>query len=162
MNTVCSSLVGLTLFCCAAGCAYPAPTQKGSTVVVPGFRVKVSYSDKASLELKRRGETIVIFGYLFASPTKVTPRNIVSDMGEIGLGDLHAEVQPKQMADLPTLRVDQQNRRYMKPEDVRVLINVASGRKSSPDNLLACDIYEGRLQKVQSRTVPIHCKLIGE
>jgi hypothetical protein len=42
------------------------------------------------------------------------------------------------------------------------LINVYSGRKSSPDNLLDCGIYEGPLKAVQSQSIPISCKIIGE
>jgi hypothetical protein len=44
----------------------------------------------------------------------------------------------------------------------QLLINVYSGRKSSPNNLLDCGIYEGSLQAVQGQSIPIPCKLIGE
>jgi hypothetical protein len=44
----------------------------------------------------------------------------------------------------------------------QLLINVYSGRKSSPNNLLDCGIYEGALKAVQGQSIPISCKLIGE
>jgi hypothetical protein len=44
----------------------------------------------------------------------------------------------------------------------QLLINVYSGRKSSPNNLLDCGIYEGPLAAIQGTSVPISCKLIGE
>ncbi len=44
----------------------------------------------------------------------------------------------------------------------QLLINVYSGRKSSPNNLLDCGIYEGSFQAIQGQSIPIACKLIGE
>jgi hypothetical protein len=44
----------------------------------------------------------------------------------------------------------------------QLLINVYSGRKSSPNNLLDCGIYEGSLAAIQGQSIPISCKLIGE
>jgi len=44
----------------------------------------------------------------------------------------------------------------------QLLINLYSGRKSSPDNLLDCGIYEGPLKAVEGKNIPIACKLIGE
>lgn len=163
MTTPTSLLLGMTLLSGAVAPRQPAPVEKPPTTVVPGFRVQIIYSDKARAELKRRQETVVILGYPFGFPAKSAPRNIVSKQGEIGIADdLRAEIQPGQVANIPTLTLDGSNFKYLTAAGIQILINVVSGRKSSPDNLLNCDIYEGPLKKVQGQAIPIHCKLIGE
>jgi hypothetical protein len=52
--------------------------------------------------------------------------------------------------------------KWFDTQGVQLLINVYSGRKSSPNNLLDCGIYEGPMQAVQGKSIPISCKLIGE
>ncbi len=151
----------LVLF--VVGCSKHArPPTRLPESVVPDLRVDISYSAQAMRELKRRGETVVVFGDTYGFPKKGAPSSLVDKMGEIGLGDLHAETLPGQVATIPSLTIDQNDLNFLTPAGVQVLINVVSGRKSSPDNLLACDIYDGPLQAVRFKTVPIHCKLIGE
>jgi hypothetical protein len=128
--------------------------------VVPGFRVEISYSEQAINELKRRAETVVVFGYPFGFPRPTAPKSLVSDMGEIGLGEFRTEVSPGDVANIPTLALNRNNLRYV--EEVKLLVNVVSGRRSSRDNLLSCDIYEGDLAPVASKAIPIKCRLIGE
>jgi hypothetical protein len=44
----------------------------------------------------------------------------------------------------------------------KVNVNVASARKSSSDNLLACDFIDGPLSAVQKQPVTLHCAWIEE
>ncbi|MGH8182995.1 MAG: hypothetical protein ACREPH_04975 [Rhodanobacteraceae bacterium] len=53
------------------------------------------------------------------------------------------------------------NRLAMLDGPVMVNLNVASARKSSEDNLLACDFIEGKLTDVQKAPVALHCGLIS-
>ncbi len=43
-----------------------------------------------------------------------------------------------------------------------MLVNVFSGRHSSPDNLLDCDFFQDKITVAARAPIPIHCKLIGE
>jgi hypothetical protein len=52
--------------------------------------------------------------------------------------------------------------KWFDSQGLQLLINVYSGRKSSPNNLLDCGIYEGALKAIQGQSIPISCKLIGE
>ena len=155
-------LLSLVLFRLAAAQLQPQSTRQPASISVPGFRVEMTYSPKAILELKRRQETVVVFGYTYGSPTKQAPRRMLSREGDIGLSNLHAEIQPGQIATIPTLTLDQDKLEYVTPHSVQVLVNIVSGRRSSPDNLLDCTVYQGPLEKVQTQTIPIHCKLIDE
>ena len=151
-----SVVVASYLICNAVLAAQPSADTKE---VVPGFRVEISYSAKAITELKNRAETVVIFGYPFGFPKPSAPKGLVSDMGEIGLGDFLTEIRPGDLANIPTLALNRNNLQYVAGE-TKLLVNVVSGRRSSRDNLLDCDFYEGSLAR--SHAIPIKCKLIGE
>ena len=151
----------LLLSTCIAFCSGHAQTpQTGNKV--PGFQVKVAFSPKATQDLARRKETIVVFGYLYGLPKPLTPRPPhVTDMGEIGLGDFKTEVKPGETARFPELNVNRSALTQIAGPP-HVLVNVVSGRRSTHDNLLNCSIYQGELRKVQKQDLPIQCKLIAE
>jgi hypothetical protein len=129
---------------------------------LPGFSVKLTLSDKASKKLTNNSETIVVAGYLTCSPKQGTPERYVGDEGEIWLGQVKAEVTPGKSAIFEHVELDQDALKWADKQGPQLLINVYSGRKSSENNLLDCGIYQGSLQAVQSRSIPISCKLIGE
>lgn len=83
-------------------------------------------------------------------------------MGEVGLGNTQIEIKPGATANFPSVSLDTNALGYISEAGPQLLINVFSGRKSSPNNLLDCQIYEGSLKQIQGRTIPISCKLIGE
>ena len=45
---------------------------------------------------------------------------------------------------------------------VMVNVNAYSARHSSPDNILACDFFDGKLSAAVRKTVQLHCSLIDE
>jgi hypothetical protein len=124
---------------------------------VPGFQVKVTLSPKAAEELARRQETIVVFGYLFGLPKAGVP----ADMGEIGLGNFKTEIKLGDTARFPEFELNA-SALGQTTGTPQVLVNVVSGRRSSPNNLLNCSIYEGDLSKLQKEELLITCKLITE
>ena len=70
---------------------------------------------------------------------------------------------------LPTARarfvvppVDPATLQYVKDGKEQVLINVFTGRRSSQDNLIACDIFQDDVKLAEANGVKIACKLISE
>ncbi|MCY1245749.1 hypothetical protein D9M72_589180 [compost metagenome] len=51
---------------------------------------------------------------------------------------------------------------WVKDGEPLVNINVYSTRRSGPDNLLDCDVYDGPLKAIAGSATKIGCKLIGE
>ena len=47
-------------------------------------------------------------------------------------------------------------------KDIRVLVNIYSGRRSTADNLLDCAILSQKMSVVKGRTIPLTGKLISE
>jgi hypothetical protein len=106
-------------------------------------------------------ETIIVVGYLSGNPRKGALKKFVDEMGQVDLGEIKAEIAPGMSAGFGEIKFlkDAYEQTDKKPQ---LLINVYSGRKSSPDNLLDCGIYEGDLLPIQAKSTPISCKLIGE
>jgi hypothetical protein len=78
------------------------------------------------------------------------------------MGEVTKEIAPGATAKFDTVKLNQPMLKWLDDRGPQLLINVYSGRKSSPNNLLDCGIYEGSLQAIQGQSIPISCKLIGE
>jgi hypothetical protein len=124
--------------------------------------VKITYSEKAMSTLVAGKETVIVAGYLTASPIAGTPKQYVDRMGEIGLGEVDREIAPEAIATFSNVTPTPAMMKWVDSQGPQLLINVYSGRKSSPNNLLDCGIYEGSLAAIQGQSIPISCKLIGE
>lgn len=145
-----------------------SPPQKridpAQTVIAhaKGFRVNLTLSDKAKKLLTEKRETIIVAAYVSGIPKPGTPSRFVEDMGEIGLGQRDVEVAPGQNADVGEIRLDSDALAQITDKGPQLLVNVFSGRKSSKNNLLSCDIYEGPLERVEGKSIAISCTLIAE
>lgn len=128
----------------------------------PGFLVDVSLSSKARQKLIASKETVVVAGYLSGNPKPSAQKKYVDEMGEVNLGTLRAELAPGENAEFSDIKLKQDAFEQTDKNSPQLLINVFSGRKSSKNNLLDCGIFEGTLESVQERSIPISCKLIGE
>jgi hypothetical protein len=140
--------------------ASPAPAPQAAALA--SFTVKVAYSQKAMDTLVVGKETVIVAGYLTASPIAGTPKQFVDRMGELGLGQVQKEIAPGAIATFASVKPTPAMMKWVDSSGPLLLINVYSGRKSSPNNLLDCGIYEGSLQAVNGQSIPISCKLIGE
>jgi hypothetical protein len=128
-----------------------------------GFSVNVTYSQKASSTLAAGKETVIVAGYLYGFPVQGTPKKYVDHMGQISVGDdIKQEISPGAVATFGSIKFDEAMLKWMDSQGPQIVINVYSGRKSSPNNLLDCGFYEGPLKAIQGTSLPISCKLIGE
>jgi len=126
------------------------------------FDVTVTLSEKARQTLTDKKETIVVSAMFHGNPKKDSPGDYFEDHVPDNLGVRDIEIQPGAIATFSGLRMQQDSRNHLDGRDPDLLINVVSGRRSSKDNLLECDIYEGKLKAVSGKTIPISCKLIHE
>lgn len=135
----------------------------GATRSFGGFVVNLSLSPKAKRALVERNETIIVAGYFYGFPKKGTPRKFVDDMGEVWVGKtIQDEVKPGVDATFGDIKLDSRALDRLDEKGAQLLINVFSGRRSSKNNVLSCDTYEGPREKVQGGSLPISCKLITE
>jgi hypothetical protein len=168
-NRISSAKAALAFLLLAAGATLgPAAAQQpkasppAPVATVPGFTVAITYSQKAMATLTSSKETVIVDGDLYGFAKPGTPKQDADHMGEVYMGEVKDEIAPGATATFKNVQTKQANAKWIDSRGVQLLINVYSGRKSSPNNLLDCGIYEGPLKDVQGTTIPIACKLIGE
>jgi hypothetical protein len=165
-----SSRAMLVLLISLAGGAVfgPAFAQQQNAKPVPpaaapaGFTVSVTYSQKSMDKLIASKETVIVVGYLYGFPKAGTPKRDIDGVGQVDLGEIKKKIVPPAIATFDSVKPDQALMKWVNDQGLQILINVYSGRKSSPNNLLDCGIYEGPLAAIQGKSIPIACKLIGE
>ncbi len=91
--------------------------------------------------LVSRKETVVVAGYLYGFPRHSIPKRYVDEIGLVDLGEVKDEIAPGATATFDKIKPDQALLKWLDSQGLQLLINVYSGRKSSPNNLLDCGIY---------------------
>jgi hypothetical protein len=87
---------------------------------------------------------------------------LIDDIGQVDLGEVKSEVAPDKDAAFGDFQLKKDALQQVDSRGPQLLINVFSGRKSSPNNLLDCGIYEGLLKSAREANIKVACKLIGE
>jgi hypothetical protein len=85
----------------------------------------------------------------------------VNEVGSVDLLNPQVELRGAGQARFNNLSIPATTRNQLTSQDYRVNVNVFSGRKSSQDNVLSCDIFDGRISAIQPG-VTLKCGLIGE
>jgi hypothetical protein len=156
--------LGLTILAGLAGSA-SIPGARAATpawMVGPDFAVQVSLSPKAAARLARPKETIVISADFYGD-ANARGRRRENEIGQIVLSPTQKdEIAGAGVARFHGPRYDKTLLGDVDANGLQVLINVFSGRHSSPDNLLDCDLFQDKVSIAAKATIPIHCKLIGE
>lgn len=158
------SLSFVMLACTACGQAPPgtngSPTTASSDKYA--FTVAVTLSDAARKQFDKSGESLVIGAAYFATPAANAPKGVVNEIGTIDLGRKEKELASSGEVTFDGSALKRDRLTYVKGLP-QVNINVWSGRKSSPDNLLDCDMFQDAIT-VAARKNPItlHCRLIDE
>jgi len=149
-----------------AATAVSAPTRSATPdwATSPAFQVAVSLSPKAAARLAHPRETVIVSAYVYG---EATPRGVrlhlADEMDQIDFGkEQTVELPGAGVARLAGVRYDRNKLVYLIDRKLLVLVNVYSGRRSSPDNLLDCGIFQDSVDLAAQAPIPIRCKLIGE
>lgn len=141
--------------------AEPVAIKDGKILIAP-FEIDLALSDKAVSALKAGGETIVFAFHFYGDPT--TP---MSDANKKYFSDcygfsLRREFPVQKRYAIEGLEIPADFYAPLADKDISVNLNIISGRKSSPNNLLSCGILEGRLSELAGRRFFLTGKLIRE
>lgn len=139
-----------------------AQNQQPETFIsVPSFYVTVMPTDHAQQRMESDNETIVVFATLMGEASS----NASVRLDESGRVDLtssqHELIGSGRTTEFSDLAIASDIVNQLASRDYTVNVNVVSGRQSSDDNLLACDVFEGRMSELQPG-VTLRCGLIGE
>ena len=152
----------LSLAMLTAGLAGPASATPDWTVG-PGYSVVVSLSPKAAARLAHPKETVKVWAEYYGDANDKGSRLKIAVEGQINLSpDRTIEIPGAGVATFPGPKYDKNLMVDIEGGTPQVLINVISGRHSSPDNLLDCDIFQDAITVAAKAPIQIHCKLIGE
>lgn len=129
-----------------------------------GFDVDIVLSPKAAATLAARHEGLFLFASYAGAPKKWAAK-YVDQIGQIDLVGHSVGMNAPGRSGLvrfkgPTIAT---KRLTMIQGPVLVNLNVASARKSGPDNLLDCDFIDGKLADVRRHSpIALRCGLIEE
>lgn len=128
--------------------------------VVAPVTVNISLSPKAEAQLVSTGETIVVEAVYAGDPA---PGASV-ETNEFGLVDMGKTQKEIKASGIVRFEEDVINK-AMLPKvtgQPQIMLNVRSGKKASPSNILACTFYWDSVKAASAKTVEIPCKLLTE
>ncbi|MFI5187093.1 MAG: hypothetical protein ACHQF0_10235 [Chitinophagales bacterium] len=135
---------------------------EGDSLEIPSFKIEVSLSQKANEKLKKGNETIIVWAYFSGIPKDTTLKEYLKS-GGMSIASTQQELSGEnRTAEIEGVRFSKSLYDSLADKDIQVLINIYSGRKSSRDNLLDCDILEEKMSVVKGKEFTLKGKLIGE
>ena len=136
-------------------------TVMNDSVQIPSFSIQVSLTKTANEKLIHDKETIIVSA-LFSGSPKDTLSKEYREMGEMFITEARMELDSSRLATFTGVRFSRARYDSLADKDIRLLINIFSGRHSGPDNLLDCNILEEKMSAVKGRTFVLTGKLINE
>ena len=132
-----------------------------SPQTIPAFKVEVTLSDAATQEFAKSGETVIVAASFFADPKPGTDKRDIDEIGQVDLGGRQVELHGAGTANFDGSAVAR-NKLHLIAGAPQVNINVWSGRHTSQDNLLGCDMFQGSIAAAARKPVQLHCALLTE
>lgn len=135
---------------------------EAQTPAAPRWQVSVTLSPKAAEKLAAGKEEIIAAAYYYGEPTKAAAKK-ADEIGQIDLGQEELRLGSAGGTVVFVGKGFKADRLgWVVGREARINLNVYSARKSSPDNLLACDLFEDTVAVATAKPVVVACKLIGE
>jgi len=134
--------------------------QKDS-VLIPSFSVQVKLSPLASQKLAQDKETIIVHAWFSGIP-KDSASKEYRESGALFIRQAQAVADSNGVAGFEGIRFAKAIYDSLADKDIRVLINVYSGRRSASDNLLDCGMLADKMSAVKGKKIVLEGKLINE
>ncbi len=148
--------IGRSVLLLSMAAATAAHAQHSDT-----FVISVELSEMAAVQLHSDGEGVVVLA-TYSGQQSGLGKGKVTEIGTIDLGSEEVELPLNGgEARLESPGMDDE-RLPLVEGSVQVNINVFSARKTSADNILACDFFDGDLQNIMGSTSVLLCSLITE
>jgi hypothetical protein len=125
------------------------------------FTVRITLSPRAAATLAKTSEGMIVSASYSGEPLPSAVKH-ADEIGQIDLGREEVEVPGKAATVRVTgTKVNREHLSWMKGP-ILLNVNVYSARHAGPDNILACDFFDGKLQQAVRQPVALHCSLITE
>lgn len=129
------------------------------SVTIPPFEVHLVLSNKAKDRIVSTHETIIFRVVVGGTPKKKARVHLEED-GSFFLASSEHEVQYGQPVRFENIKFARKLYDQLADKDFEVTVNIYSGRKSSPDNLIDCDFVFGKISEVANKQFTVKGKLI--
>ncbi|MDD2636775.1 MAG: hypothetical protein PHW82_14885 [Bacteroidales bacterium] len=135
----------------------------GDSVEIPSFEIELKLSKKAETKLKNDNESVIVMAFFTGEPIENIPDKYKHkvEMGELWLLSYPIELTDKRIAKFENLKFHKDLYDLLKNKDIRLLINVYSGRKSTDVNILDCEILQDNMSNINGKQFTINGKLIS-
>lgn len=135
----------------------------GDSVEIAPFEVELTLSPKAAEKLKKAKETIIVKAEFLSIPKDTTNE----DYQTFGFVPLPATPEIELTSEQRTarfsgIRIAKKVYDEMAEKDFEININIFSGRKSFPDNILDGSFPQEKASKIVGKPLKINIKLIEE
>ncbi len=152
----------LVLFILSFSCVSIAKQSAIDGYQPPSFNLKLSLTENAEAWLKHNNESIIVDAFFYGEAKNGA--NIVLDIktGLYQLGGKQFELTDTREVSFFSFEFDPRKIAILANPDYRVIINVYSGRKSTPRNGLDCDAIMGPVSQIQNLQLTISCDLIDQ
>ena len=131
----------------------------GDSVLVPPFEIEVPLSPKAKERIVSKNETIIIAIFLEGKPKDPATAHFEED-GSFFVGSATREISYGQTARFDNLKFPKKIYDQLADKDVDLTVNIYTGRKTSPDNLITGDFLSDKISKIINRKFSLKQKLI--
>jgi len=131
------------------------------SLLIPAFTIELSLSQKANEKLNRSKETIIVAAWFSGVPKDTTSKEY-AESGEMFLASVRKELSNSRSASFEGVKFSKAAYDSLSDKNISVLINVFSGRRTTQDNLLDCNILSEKMSAVRGRKFVLTGKLIGE
>lgn len=135
--------------------------KEGDSVRIPAFTIQLNLSDRANALLAARHETIIVHAWFSGQP-KDTATAEYREVGGLFLTEKKIELDTARTAIIDGVRFPQKLLDALASKDISVLVNVYSGRRVIPENILNCDIVDDKINHVGGKIITLPGKLIAE
>ena len=125
------------------------------------YTVEVTLSDAAKAQFSRSGESVIVGATYFADPAPDAGEDVINDIGQVDLGSAQVELAGEGPAVFGGGGLQRDRLRFIEGEP-QVNVNAWSGRKSSPDNLLDCDMFQDAIAVAAREPIKLKCRLSAE
>lgn len=135
--------------------------SEGDSLRIPGFTIQLQLSRQATAALAGNHETVIVHAWFNGQP-KDTSTAEYHESGEMFLCEKKTELDTARTVVIDGLKISKKQFDALSDKDISVLVNVYSGRRAGPDNILNCDIIAEKMSRLKGQTVMLEGKLIAE
>lgn len=132
--------------------------ERDSILLAP-FTVEITFSDKAKARFEDKKESIILSAVFVGIPKDPKNPNLAED-GQFYLGSADREIYYGQVATFEGVKLPKKLFDQLNGDEPEYIINVYSGRKTDPDNLINTDLLSGKVSSAANRHMKLHAQLI--